>query len=111
MKACTKRGTVSTFFTYWEGPGWSKWGWNEIDIEIVPSMSEPVSTNIISQNQTMDQHYVEDFKPWSTWNDYVIEWKPDYIAWEINGVQVRKVENTKDVHFENNAQNVFANFW
>lgn len=46
-----KLGTVTSFFTYWNGPNWSVQGWNEIDIEIVPSVSgNPYSTNIIWQN-------------------------------------------------------------
>ena len=32
-------GTVSSFFTYWNGPNWYDGGWNEIDVEIVPSMA------------------------------------------------------------------------
>ena len=51
MKASSKKGTISSFFTYWPGPSE---GWNEIDIEICASMTNPFSTNIISANQTMD---------------------------------------------------------
>jgi beta-glucanase (GH16 family) len=32
-------GTVSSFFTSWIGPNWYDGGWNEIDVEIVPSMA------------------------------------------------------------------------
>ena len=47
-----KLGTVTSFFTYWKGPGWSVAGWNEIDVELVPSVAgNPFSTNIIWQNQ------------------------------------------------------------
>ena len=43
-----KPGTVGSFFTYWNGPNWTQEGWNEIDVEIVPSIyGNPMSMNII----------------------------------------------------------------
>ena len=42
MQASDKSGTVSSFFTYWEGEEglpWSVEHWNEIDVEIVPKIS------------------------------------------------------------------------
>ena len=48
MKAPNKKGTVSSFFTYWDGPDFTPTEWNEMDIEIVPSVSHnPFSMNII----------------------------------------------------------------
>lgn len=42
------KGTVSSFYTYWDGPNWYEAGWNEIDIEVVPTMTENgFSTNLI----------------------------------------------------------------
>jgi len=38
MKSGNNNGTVASFFTYWDGPNWEVGGWNEIDVEIVPSM-------------------------------------------------------------------------
>ena len=39
IKGDDKKGTVSSFFTYWKGPGWNRGGWSEIDVELVPSSS------------------------------------------------------------------------
>ena len=39
MKAPNKKGTVASFFTYWNGPDFYPTGWNEMDIEIVPTVS------------------------------------------------------------------------
>ena len=86
-----KPGTVTSFFTFWDGPDWSIEGWNEIDIELVPSITDnPFSTNIISENQVQDQQYVKDFKLGIEWHDYAFEWTPDYIAWFVDGVEVRR---------------------
>ena len=85
MKASNKKGTISSFFTYWEGRnGGSKSGWNEIDIEIIPSMTDPFGTNIHSNGST-NLGYIDDFKPRTDWHDYEIEWKPNSIAWKIDG--------------------------
>ena len=59
MQAPAIHGTVSSFFTYWNGPGWYDGGWNEIDVEVVPSMAlyntETFSTNILYGNGS-DSH-------------------------------------------------------
>ena len=51
MQGSGKKGTVSAFFTYWEGTQslpWNRSRWNEIDVELVPSIeANPFATNII----------------------------------------------------------------
>ena len=51
MKSENRHGSVASFFTYFGGPNWEVGNWNEIDIEIVPSMqmhgTSPFSTNLI----------------------------------------------------------------
>ena len=48
MQGANKPGTVTSFFTFWNGPDWSVEGWNEIDVELVPSIYDnPMSMNII----------------------------------------------------------------
>ena len=80
MQGCAKNGTVTSFFTYWNGPNWTRSGWNELDIELVPSIKDdPMSMNIIWKNQAQDQSYCAGFQPGTDWNDYVIEWAPTYV--------------------------------
>ena len=48
MRAPDRKGTVASFFTYWDGPGFKPEGWNELDVEIVPSVTDnPLSLNVI----------------------------------------------------------------
>ena len=65
MKAPDRKGTVSSFFTYWDGPGFYQGGWNELDVEIVPSVeSNPFSMNIIygdGHNKLESHDYAHDF--------------------------------------------------
>jgi len=48
--------------------------------------------NIIHKNGAHDVAKVEDFDPGTDWHVYQIEWTPEYIAWDLDGVEVRRVE-------------------
>jgi hypothetical protein len=54
IKGDDKLGTCTSFFTFWKGDSnesWSRYGWSEIDVELVPSAYHgTLSTNIIWQN-------------------------------------------------------------
>ena len=39
MKGVKAMGTVQSFFLFWDGPDWKSIEWNEIDMEIVPSIT------------------------------------------------------------------------
>ena len=59
IKGDDKKGTVTSFFTFWEGNDQEKWdvsNWSEIDgVELVPSAHWGVlSTNIIWEDQKMN---------------------------------------------------------
>lgn len=105
------KGTVGSFFTFWDGPNWTKEGWNEIDFELVPSISTPVWTNLIWQNQQMVQAGVPNFQPATDWHEYRIEWTPSYVKWEIDGREVRKIKDTAAVKYLNKPCHLMMNFW
>ena len=72
-KAPNKKGTVASFFTYKDtksGPS----GWNELDIEIVPSVtSNPLSMNMIygDGHEKLESHqYANHFDPKDEWHTY-----------------------------------------
>jgi hypothetical protein len=116
MKAPNKKGTVSSFFTYWNGPDFYPGGWNEIDVEIVPSVSEnPFSMNAIygDGHKKHESHdYKRSFDPADDWHIYEMEWTPSYIAWSIDNKEVRRMK-TDDPAVEalNKGQSVMMNFW
>ena len=80
MQASDEYGTVGSLFTYWGGDAdtpWSVAGWNEIDVEIVPSLADQNGafwTNIISAGRTMDGQSIANFNPGNEWHVYEIEW-------------------------------------
>ena len=111
MQASTQKGTTSTFFLYWDGPNWTKEGWNEIGIEIVPTQPSPFSTNTFQAWGAQNQQYVNGFNPGNGWHEYEIEWTPEHIIWRINGNDVRRLDNTPDVQFINKPMTLMMSFW
>ena len=92
MRAPNRMGTVSSFFTYWNGPNFYSEGWNELDIEIVPSiMDSPFSMNAIygdGEKKNESHDYTHHFDPLDDWHIYEMVWHPDFIAWSIDGVSL-----------------------
>lgn len=105
-----KMGTVQSFFTY-TAQDWPH-GWNEIDVEIVPSVTEnPYSMNIIWKDGAQDHNYATGFHPGTDWFTYTVEWTPDYVSWFVNDKLVRKSEGQEDVHFLDMPTQLMMNFW
>lgn len=71
MKSEDRHGSVASFFTYFGGPNWEVGTWNEIDIEIVPSMemhsTSPFSTNLI-YGAGQGSGYTHEEQQYSAWN-------------------------------------------
>ena len=116
MKAPDKKGTVSSFFTYWNGPNFYVGGWNELDVEIVPSVEQnPFSMNIIygdGHSKHESHEYKRDFNPKDDWHIYEMAWTPDYIAWSIDNKEVRRVDSRDpSLQYMNKGQSVMMNFW
>jgi beta-glucanase (GH16 family) len=116
MKAPNKKGTVSSFFTYWNGPDFYPGGWNELDVEVVPSVEKnPFSMNVIygdGQAKHETHQYKEAFDPKDDWHIYEMAWTPDYVAWSIDNKEVRRVKNDDpSIKYLNKGQSVMMNFW
>jgi len=116
MKSPDKKGTVASFFTYWDGPNFEASLWNELDIEIVPSMERnPFSMNVIYGDGTTKREsheYARHFNPHDEWHTYAMEWTPKYISWSIDGTEIRHINNP-DPAVEHMAkeQSLRMNFW
>ena len=116
MKAPNKKGTVSSFFTYWNGPNFYTGGWNELDMEIVPSVAEnPLSQNIIygdGHSKRESHDYNKGFDPKDEWHIYEMQWTPNYISWSVDHKEIRRVEgNDPAVKYMNKSQSLMMNFW
>jgi len=118
MKAPGKKGTVSSIYTFWDGPGFYPGGWNEIDLNVVPSVEEsPVSVNAIygdGHNKREEHSYADKINGLNDdFQTYEMEWTPDYISYAVNGDVVRKLErgDNEAVDFMNKEQSLRMNFW
>ena len=116
MKAPNKKGTVSSFFTYWNGPDFYPGGWNELDVEIVPSVSEnPFSMNVIygdgrAKHETHE--YARSFDPKDEWHIYEMAWTPDFVSWSVDNKEVRRVKaDDPALKYLSKGQSVMMNFW
>jgi hypothetical protein len=101
MKMVSFSGTVSSMFLYYNDSYELKdKPWNEIDIEVIGTSKTKWQSNIITREGdpsiagTTTTETVHDlgFDATEDFHLYGIIWTPEYVAWEIDSVEVRRVE-------------------
>ena len=95
MQMVSSPGTVSSMFLYYDnsylGGGEP---WEEIDIEVLGKDATKFQSNILSdskenQNSSEGFHTVNPATN-AGYHTYTIVWTPEYVSWELDGVEVRK---------------------
>lgn len=111
-KAIGISGAVSSMFAYYNDSYIADTMWNEIDIEFLGKNSYDFQSNIITgttvenpAKKMSEIHHTLEFDASQEYHDYAFEWTPTYIAWFLDGVQIRKV--TKD---SNDTKEQIADF-
>ena len=101
MKMASISGSVSSMFVYYDN-SWIKEEepWNEIDIEVLGKAPAQWQSNIITRegnpsikkNTSTESKPLHDFGFDATqdFHLYAIVWTPEYVAWEIDSVEVRR---------------------
>lgn len=101
MKMAAISGSVSSMFLNYDN-SWMKGAepWNEIDIEVLGKDPTSWQSNIITRepdtdgktnkNITSEKVHTYGFDATSEFHLYAIVWTPEYIAWEIDSVEVRR---------------------
>lgn len=101
MKMAAISGSVSSMFVYYDN-SWIKEEepWNEIDIEVLGKAPAQWQSNIITRegnpsikkNTSTESKPLHDFGFDATqdFHLYAIVWTPEYVAWEIDSVEVRR---------------------
>ncbi len=111
-------GLVSSMFTYYNDS--YKGGvepWREIDIEVLGKSPESFQSNIISGSASKkvmsELHHAISPVANSTYHTYAIEWTPDYIAWYLDGQEVRRTDSTSQqvIDLRDKEQNLRFNLW
>nr|VFJ67123.1 MAG: Glycosyl hydrolases family 16 [Candidatus Kentron sp. FW] len=116
MKVCNIEGTVSSMFLY-KNDSWQVGNmWNEIDIEFLGKNISQFQSNIISgyAPEMSEDHHPVSPDASQNFHTYAIEWTPDYIAWFLDGMEVRRAEPSKNnqlSHFKDNRMSVRFNLW
>lgn len=113
MKVAKASGILSTFFTYKNGSEISGTFWEEIDIEVLgKNNAQTFQSNIISGNpkKTTEGLHSQPFSLADDYHTYGLEWTPDYVAWFLDGIEVRK-ETGDQVQELVNPQSFRFNLW
>lgn len=116
MQVAKGSGILSTFFTYKNGSEVGNTFWEEIDIEVFgKNNATEWQSNIIlgSSRPTLHVEQVHSLTQslGDAYHTYVLEWTPDYVAWFLDGVEVRRITGTSTVTSLTNAQSLRFNLW
>ncbi len=86
MRSAQVSGMLASFFTYFDPAN----PWNEIDIEPMGRYSNETQFNTIVPTQANNhvQRQPLPFNPHAAFHVYAIEWTPDYVAWQVDSVEV-----------------------
>lgn len=93
MRMAKGSGILSTFFTYKNGSEATGAFWEEIDIEVFgKNNATTVQSNIITNNprKYSEQVHSPGYSMGDDYHTYTLEWTPNYVAWYIDGVLLRK---------------------
>ncbi len=99
MKMVSIPGSVSSMFLYYDDSYRNgTYVWNEIDIEVLGKGGTSWQSNIITRegdesikkNTSSEAIHEYGFDATEGFHLYAIIWTPDYVAWEIDSVEVRR---------------------
>ncbi|MGL1934526.1 MAG: family 16 glycosylhydrolase [Fibrobacterales bacterium] len=110
-------GTVSSMFLYKQGSERAEEFWHEVDVEFLGSQPGAFQSNLLTGYSPLDhaeEHHEVYPAPVEDFHVYAIEWTSDYIAWFVDGEEVRR--DTKDDgsqmhHFNNTEMSLHFNHW
>ena len=106
-------GVVSSFFLWRDGSS-STTSWNELDFEKINAACR-LQTNIWTGKGTQSAEIdTPTFDICSDYHTYAFEWTPSYIAWFIDGTQIRKVTGASVTEYTQNASigmSMHFNIW
>ena len=129
MKMAATSGSVSSMFLNYD-LSWKKGDepWNEIDIEILGKSPTSWQSNILTREAdpsisgltSSEKIHEFGFDATNEFHLYAIIWTPDYVAWEIDSVEVRRVSvgelvgshaDADQVKFLTEQQSLRFNLW
>ncbi|HVR19072.1 MAG TPA: family 16 glycosylhydrolase, partial [Polyangiaceae bacterium] len=97
-------GVISSFFLWKEGSEMSGAYWNELDFEKLGADCH-LQTNALYGNpvNSSEESHTTPSDPCEAYHDYRFEWTPEYIAWFIDGSEIRRDTGAIATAFAQNA--------
>jgi beta-glucanase (GH16 family) len=114
MRMAKGSGVLSTFFTYKNGSEITGTLWEEIDIEVLgKNDAYQVQSNIIvgSPSRTTEGLHTASQSLANDYHTYALEWTPDYVAWFLDGQEIRRINGGNFVTSLINPQSMRFNIW
>lgn len=97
-------GVVSSFFLWKDGSEQDGVFWNELDIEKLEAECRVETNTIYGDPEGIDpERHQLSADLCSTYHVYSYEWTPDYIAWSVDGVEIRRDTGETAVAFKDNT--------
>jgi beta-glucanase (GH16 family) len=116
MKMIKGSGMLSTFYTIRQSSSQNDAYWAELDIEVLgKNNAQTMSTNIITDGAGgklvhSTKEVNRDFSLADDFHTFTLEWTPKYVAWFIDGVELRR-ETGAVVNHLNTSQGYRFNSW
>lgn len=108
-------GVVGSFFLWKDGSEKEATFWNELDLEALWSDCEVLSNALYGDPEASHSQSHGTNGGWcGSFHTYAYEWTPDYIAWFIDGVEVRRETDGDSTAFRDNAPDgmqIHFNVW
>ena len=108
------KGSVFGFFSQWTGPNWDYTRWNSVEMEVVPSLENPLSLDLSygDGNDRLQSMSDNAYELGNTWRVQEFTWTPKGVTFTVDGVLLKSfaaddpyvINQTKD-------QNVLFNMW
>lgn len=97
-------GVVGAFFLWKDGSEVSGTFWNEIDFEKVGADCQ-LDSNAYYGNPAVvhSQRHTPAMLLCGSYHTYAVEWTPDYIAWLVDGMQLRREMGATATAYKDNA--------
>ncbi|MCE3252249.1 MAG: benzene 1,2-dioxygenase [Cellvibrio sp.] len=114
MRMAEGSGILSTFFTYKNGSEVAGTVWEEIDIEVLgKNEAYQIQSNIIvgAPRQSTEGLHTAAQSLADGYHTYVLEWTPDYVAWFLDGQEIRRINGGNFVTSLINPQSMRFNIW
>lgn len=114
MKSAKQSGIISNFFLWKEGSEQDNVFWEEVDIEVfgkdgATTWQSNIITGLGERIKSEKVHTAQNSLA-DAYHTYAIEWTPDYVAWFIDGAEVRRNIGGQVSDLSSNATMRF-NFW